>query len=285
MLGSLISAGASIVGGILGSNAAKDAAHENAAMQKMFAKHGIQWKTQDAIKAGIHPLYALGAPTIGFQPSFVGDNSLGEGIAQAGQDIGRAVAANSSTNQRLDQFSKLAQLLTLEKGGLENDLLRSKIRVLNQAGGIPPKPTMAEAQVLPGQGDSRVAVGPGWKAVTNPVDSSVGQGIAAGVGPTTQHFVTPDGIYVNAPAPGYKQAIEDDEFMEASQAVRLGVMPNLGSRATMPRLKPPPGHKWQWSFENQGWVLIKREQPMDNAVRRYRSTQSWIPRFYYDDGY
>ena len=33
------------------------------ANQREFAKHGIQWRVDDAKAAGIHPLAALGSPT------------------------------------------------------------------------------------------------------------------------------------------------------------------------------------------------------------------------------
>lgn len=46
---------------------------QNNATQREFAQNGIQWKVEDAKKAGIHPLYALGAstasPSFAFQPT------------------------------------------------------------------------------------------------------------------------------------------------------------------------------------------------------------------------
>lgn len=42
---------------------------ENLELQREFAQHGIQWKVNDAISAGIHPLAALGADTMSFTPS------------------------------------------------------------------------------------------------------------------------------------------------------------------------------------------------------------------------
>lgn len=65
-LGSIISAGASLVGGILGNKSNQKIAEQNAALQKEFAQHGISWKVADAKRAGIHPLYALGSNGISF---------------------------------------------------------------------------------------------------------------------------------------------------------------------------------------------------------------------------
>lgn len=42
---------------------------ENIELQREFAQHGISWKVDDAISAGIHPLAALGADTMSFTPS------------------------------------------------------------------------------------------------------------------------------------------------------------------------------------------------------------------------
>ncbi|MEM3753884.1 MAG: hypothetical protein QW518_08940 [Thermofilaceae archaeon] len=59
----------SLAGGALGAWATNKANKENVKFQKRFAKQGIQWRVADAEKAGIHPLYALGAQTASFTPS------------------------------------------------------------------------------------------------------------------------------------------------------------------------------------------------------------------------
>jgi len=94
-LSSLFSPIANIVGGIFGRQSSEDIAARNIAAQQEFAQHGISWKVADAKAAGINPLAALGASTSSFS-NIVGDNSLGQGIAAAGQDMSRAAAANSS---------------------------------------------------------------------------------------------------------------------------------------------------------------------------------------------
>jgi hypothetical protein len=65
--------GGSILGGIGADKAAdkyaaatKAANLANIKYQREFAQHGIRWKVQDAIAAGIHPYYAMGAPTSSF---------------------------------------------------------------------------------------------------------------------------------------------------------------------------------------------------------------------------
>lgn len=90
--GSLITAGSGLLGGIFGSSSTKKANAANTRMQYDFAKNSIQWKTEDAKRAGLHPLAALGAqgysPTIGV----MADNQMGNALADAGASIGNAVA-------------------------------------------------------------------------------------------------------------------------------------------------------------------------------------------------
>lgn len=136
VLGPLISAGASILGGILGNRSQQKMADQNIALQKEFAQKGIQWKAADALKAGIHPLYAMGAQTHSFAPVSVGD-SLGPALASAGQDIGRAVSSVTDPETRA---TAAVSALQLERAGLENELLRSQIRQINSAGNPPGVP-------------------------------------------------------------------------------------------------------------------------------------------------
>lgn len=144
MIGPLISAGASLIGGMFNRNAAEDAAERsnaiseqnalrNIQLQKDFAQQGIRWKVEDAKAAGIHPLYALGAQTTSFSPVSVGtpaggyDSSMGSGIASAGQDISRAMNATRTAPERADAFTTTVNAMTVQKMGLENELLASKV--------------------------------------------------------------------------------------------------------------------------------------------------------------
>lgn len=127
-----IGAGANLLGGFLGSQRAEEARAQNAMMQTVFAKNGIRWRVADAEAAGIHPLYALGASTSNFAPSSVGD-PLGAGIAAAGQDVSRAIMAGQSAEERSSTFAQTMMANQLERGSLQNDLLRLQIRKLDQS--------------------------------------------------------------------------------------------------------------------------------------------------------
>lgn len=150
MLGSLISAGASLAGGLMGSKSSKDAAEDqmmanerNAALQREFAQNGITWKVNDAKRAGIHPLFALGAQTMPAAPSYVGgvaDYSMANAVKEMGQDVGRAVHSTMSSDQRAERLMDLQ----VENQSLQNDLLRTQIssQIAKTTGQVgPPMPT------------------------------------------------------------------------------------------------------------------------------------------------
>lgn len=130
MLGSILGA----VGSIIGGQSAKKEARRQEKVQREFAQHGIRWKFEDAKAAGLHPLAALGASSASYSPVAVGDL----GFASAGQDIGRAIDSTRPASERVDAYTATLQRLQLERGGLENELLRSQIARLRQAGGSGP---------------------------------------------------------------------------------------------------------------------------------------------------
>lgn len=150
MLGSLISAGASLLGGFLNRDAQKDAnaanaaqAQRNEALQREFAQNSVQWRVADAEKAGVHPVYALGAPGMSFSPVSVGataETGLGTGLQSMGQDISRSVAAYRSPGEKVTAVqmaqTQASNALDLETKQLNNQLLRAKIAALGP--GTPP---------------------------------------------------------------------------------------------------------------------------------------------------
>lgn len=155
MLGALISAGASLAGGLLSARSQSRANAANEALQRDAAQNQVQWRVNDAQKAGVSPLVALGMSPVQMSPSHVGDTGLGAGLAQMGQDVGRAVSASASGQQKFDAS---VRALTLEKMGLENQVLASQVRQMNAPATGPAVP--GDATLIPGQGDARVLADP-----------------------------------------------------------------------------------------------------------------------------
>lgn len=105
----------SIIGGaisMLGSRSAAkkqnqataEANKANRDMQYDFAQNSLQWKTQDAKKAGLHPLAALGAqgysPTIGSMPE-----SAQADYSTAASNIGNAISNSQARKQAQQQLN------------------------------------------------------------------------------------------------------------------------------------------------------------------------------------
>lgn len=136
MIGDLLSAGLKAFGYFQDRSASKDAlqlqremADRNEALSREFATSGIQMKVADANKAGIHPLFALGASTAAAPSISVGDvgrPSASDAFGSMGQDLSRAIAASSDEVQRDKQHKRAVQKLELENMKLNNDALRAK---------------------------------------------------------------------------------------------------------------------------------------------------------------
>lgn len=150
----LLGAAATLGSGVLSYFGAKSANATNAAnaaanvqAQKDFAQKGIRWKVEDARKAGIHPLYALGAQTTSFSPVSVGATNELAGPASAmanlGQDISRSINATRTQPERTEALA--VGRLQLEGLALDNDIKRatfaSAVQRLQQNQN-PPIPTL-----------------------------------------------------------------------------------------------------------------------------------------------
>lgn len=164
MLGEALGAIGGLIGSIFGSSKADKAAEENIKLQREFAQQGIRWKVEDAKAAGIHPLFALGAQTTAFQPVSVGGADWGT----TGQNIGSAMGAMLTPKEKQDGFAKTVQNLTLEKMGLENEVLRSQLRLQLQPGRGPGMPV---PRSIDGQGSTTMTTAGGVTVNVNPANT------------------------------------------------------------------------------------------------------------------
>lgn len=133
MLGAILGAAGSVASSLIGANSAK----KQAKLQKEFAQEGIQWKVADAQKAGVHPLFALGANTHSYSPVSVGGPDM-SWLGDMGQEIDRSRQAVSDAGSRSGQAT--LERLSVDRAGLENELLRAEIAKTRAQVG-PPSPT------------------------------------------------------------------------------------------------------------------------------------------------
>lgn len=248
------------VSGLFGADAARsesrairDAARANADAQREFAQMGIRWRVADAEAAGIHPLYAMGAPGANFTPSYIADTprsdfkrSFGD---MMGQNLSRAIAATQTAEERL------ADRLRLEHMGLQNDLLRAQITSIN-APGNPPLPSSGSSNFVPGQGDSGIMV-------VNPSSRTASQAgreaQEAGWRPDVSYSRTDTGLVPVIPQ-GLSESMEDDMIGKLLWRVRNQVMPNFGQFSVPPKSQLPKGADgWRWDKFKQEWQPFYRK--------------------------
>lgn len=290
MLEALLSAGLKLAGGVMSQNAAKDAAaqsyaiaQQNRSDQYEFAQNAIQWKAADAAKAGIHPLYALGASTTSFSPISVGQvtsSPLGEALGSIGQDVSRAAAANRSPSERLGAVAKVqaAQEMTgnslrLENMQLQNELLKQRVRQMTGAQIGPGGPEEEANLLVPGQGNT---------AGINPEPMKVAP---AGSNPSAEAGSITDIGYARtttgwAPVPSkdLKERIEDNIFQEAGHFVRNNILPSLGENMAAPPFSPPAGQEWWWNTAKQEYQLYRHG---DRPAWGFAVPDNFKKRFHY----
>ncbi len=135
--GDLISGAASLIGGLMGNHQENKQFGESVRQfneQMDFQKNATQYRVQDALKAGINPLAALGvsanvSPTISAQ----GNNSGGRGIAGLGRAIRDAFRSKA-------EDEKEGRALDLEAKRIENEIQRTKLLSMTQPGIIGNEP-------------------------------------------------------------------------------------------------------------------------------------------------
>lgn len=273
MLGPIISAGANIIGGLLNSKATKDAnaqsaalAQQNMEMQKEFAQQGLRWKIDDAFSRAhkVHPIYSLGSAGAAFSPvsaSFTADTSIGNAVAAAGQNIGRAVHSTATQAERVDSFTKAAQALSLEKGALENEVLRTQLASENarlRQAATPPFPS-ANPYLVPGQTSS----GPAELIKAKPLEVAPGvpgQPQSEGGSITDVGYARTSTGYAPVPSKDVKERIEDDFVQQALHLMRNNVLPSIGYNFNPPPFKAPEGKEWHFHIPTQEYRLQPKGQ-------------------------
>lgn len=265
-LGNLFKGGMDLYGGILGQKNQQAIAQENIAMQKEFAQNGVQWKVNDAKAAGINPLAALGASTSSFS-NVVGDNSLGEGVQKAGQDLSRAI---TSTATKDDQHTIVMNKLAEQKGELENNLLASQIARLNNAGASgPPTPAAGQryGRGLHGQTIDATDTGTVFKLEPNKLEQAVPgrPDIRAGENPGTQFVAQGNSLYP-VMSDSFAKGTSNDSVANLIYRVKNEL--GFGDR---PPSSPGEGRVWRW-FPTQGWKSVP-EWAMPDARTIARSVR------------
>lgn len=257
MIGALIGAASSLIGGSMASKAQKEAnemmladKEKDRALQREFAQTGIQWKVSDAKAAGLHPIFAMGGSGATYTPSSIAitpATGMADGVSRMGQDIGRAINSTRSQSQRNDAFTEATQKLTIQKMGLENDLLASQVAKLNAAPN-PPMP-VGDRYLVDGQSATPVVSSLSLPSLinTSPMKRTASNPDARWQEPGAINDAgfsrTSGGLYP-VPSSDVKERIEDNFWHESAHFLRNNLLPAISPKFNDPPYKAPEGKAW-----------------------------------------
>lgn len=259
MLGNIISAAASIGGGLLQANNAK----KQMAMQKEFAQNQLQWKAADAEKAGISKYFAMGAPTASYSPVSVGDYGLGA----AGQAIASGIPGQggkgSTTAGKISGISSEIAAAQLDGLRIDNDIKRaelaSKIAIATQPG-------------AGGSLDTDVVSGPeGLKLKKEVSPSGYQPQKTFGVSPEVDWYRTKFG-YEPVPPQQLSEVHENNAIMRWAWMLRNYVMPFYSDDYATWGRAPAQGHYWSY-IPGRGYVETRRTPGQQRLYDYGRSMQ------------
>lgn len=135
IVGSAIGAVGSLLGGGISASNAGSLAGMNYAAQKEFAQNGIRWRVEDAKRAGVHPLYALGASTASYSPvqGYSGDYGLSDAFSQMGQGVARAAQAKMTKEEREreDARQEMQDVFNLARFNMEQRRQEAEIQLID----------------------------------------------------------------------------------------------------------------------------------------------------------
>jgi hypothetical protein len=233
--------------------------NKNLQWQKDFAQHGLSWRVQDAKRAGLHPLAALGAAGAQFSPVY-GDTGMGASpIAGIGMDRGRR--ANQTQHQKaMDDIELKMAETQLEGAKFKNLLLQRELNSNTQD----PKPLPNVDGVFKGQGDAEQLVKP-------QITISQSPGTTAGQRAGSDMYKFDDGTVSRMPReqmgdllenwlPGkvrlYKKELQKYRSFSADAYSNHDPKAISWMKQNRPKTKIP-GHQYRWDVSEHEWSLEK----------------------------
>lgn len=131
LAGAGISALGTLIGGRSQAQVQEKVNDRNIELSREMAKNSIQYKVSDAKSAGIHPLYALGAPTSSAAQVVAPQKDyVGKAMQQMGQAIGNIQTDQQMRANELDLAIKQQELTGLKiKNAGETQKLREPSQV------------------------------------------------------------------------------------------------------------------------------------------------------------
>lgn len=104
--------------------------NQNIALQKEFAQNSIRWRVEDAMRAGVHPMAALGISPSSFSPvsSTVSAPSPTNFMSELGQNVDRAIMQGKTEEERKQTQEISDKLLDIKirKGEADAELAETE---------------------------------------------------------------------------------------------------------------------------------------------------------------
>lgn len=244
--------------------------------QKKLAQQQIQWKVADAKAAGVHPIYALGAPTMSYT-STVGPSR--SSFTEMGQNITRARLANLDAAQRREELARAAREETrdqerhevqMEQERLRNDVLRSELARANSAqlGPAMPRGSVPEGTVV--RQPSEVVTGSRGQPQTEP-----------GVITDYSFQSRGGGRYGVVRSRDTAERLEDDIIGGLEWQLRNNIVPRVFGGSHVPSPPPrsllPAGYHWAYDRWRGEFYMRPDRQGSTRRSSRRRPSYSQRP--------
>lgn len=162
-IGAAIGAVGGLAGGLLSSSSNKNMVQKQLDLQRDLALNSISYKVADAKRAGIHPLYALGAPSMGISPIAIEDK-LGPALADASQNIGSTISKmqrqDATTMDQLNMQLLKSQIAESDarRGLLDSEAARNRQSLISH--GPAPEMEVPESGQVPIRGAGLIKTKP-----------------------------------------------------------------------------------------------------------------------------
>lgn len=248
----------------------------NEQQQREFAQSSLQWKAEDARKAGIHPIYAMGAAGSSFSPVSIAGGSvslsppiaetgMGDALQKSGQSFGRAIQAAQPRDAQLEAVAHAQQTLQTQRLGLENELLSAQIaKAKQEILASPAMPSLAARYGIEGQPGTTFAdrwPKTTWEEKNERVSRYPGQPhreafSVADVG----HSNTAGGGYSAIPSKDVQERMEDNWLQQIMWLYRNNILPSIGINESPPPVPAPPGTHWRYHPFYQEYRPHKRNR-------------------------
>lgn len=244
--GGFLGAGLSALGSLFGRRedrkAQEDANAQNVAYQREFAQHGVSWRVEDAKRAGLHPLFALGGSGAAFSPS-VQPVMTGQNLSRAAQAVGDFIGQREIMAAQLDAMKAAAAKDYAMAAAADSETARmrqSQVVPVAQSFGVgDPRHAMSSDLELDGQPNARLSAG----SPLPPVETLPGY-LTSDVKPGFSRFVVPGlGEILLPSASSMSEALESLENTNLQAAVLAANVAHYGDAGAR-RVKRLMGSWW-----------------------------------------